>query len=230
MVVGSGMIATRFAEYTADERYVIFASGVSNSRETDAAQFARETHLLEKTIREHPDKTLVYFSTCSIEDPDAADSNYVQHKKKMEAMIRKQVRSFYIFRVSNVAGTSNNPYTLLNFFVFNILRDIPVTIWKNACRNIIGIDDVYSLIHHILSHRLWPNSVVNIANTENYSVPEIVETIEHHLSKQAIKNLVDKGEAYRIDVSLIKPLIETLGIRFDDSYLSSLLKKYYHSR
>jgi hypothetical protein len=81
-----------------------------------------------------------------------------------------------------------------------------------------------------LQENLFPNTTVNIANPENYSVPFIINTIETHLDKKAISFEEDKGDNYDIDISQIKPLISYLNIPFNDDYLTSLLKRYYHSR
>ena len=41
MVVGNGMIANRFINYKNDEDTIIFASGVSNSKDTVEEQFSK---------------------------------------------------------------------------------------------------------------------------------------------------------------------------------------------
>jgi UDP-2-acetamido-2,6-beta-L-arabino-hexul-4-ose reductase len=230
MVVGNGMIANRFMDYKDDDSIIIFASGVSNSKDTIEQNFLREFALLDKTIKSNADKVLVYFSTCSIEDEDLQSAPYVIHKKAIEKFIEENAPNYFIFRVSNLAGTSNNPYTLLNYFIFNVLQNHPLTVWKNAYRNIIGIDDMYSITNYILQKNLFPNTTINIANPENYSVPFIINTIETYLDKKAVSFEEDKGDNYNIDVSEIEPIIRHLNIPFNDEYLASLLKKYYHSR
>ena len=230
MVIGNGMIANRFMSYKDNDDIIIFASGVSNSKDTIEENFIREFQLLHKTVSDYTDKTLVYFSTCSLEDNDLALAPYVIHKKTVEEFIKNNVARFYLFRISNLAGTSNNPYTLLNYFIFNILKNLPLTVWKNAYRNIIGIDDMFSIANHLLQKKENINTTINIANPVNYSVPYIVKTIEHHLNKRATANELDRGNDYKIDVSLIEPLFNKLNIQFNENYLAALLKKYYHSK
>ncbi len=224
------MIANRFINYQDDNNTIIFASGVSNSKDMDEEKFLREFNLLEQTVRNHPENTIVYFSTCSIQDSDLASYPYIIHKKRIEEFVKKNVGAYYIFRVSNVAGISNNPYTLLNYFIFNILKGNPLTVWKNAGRNIIGIDDMYAIVNYFLSEEKQLNTTINIANPENYPVPYIIACIERHLNKRAICNEIERGTDYRIDVSEIKPVTNKLNLQFDKNYLPSLLKKYYHSR
>jgi hypothetical protein len=230
MVVGNGMIANRFISYKADSKKIIFASGVSNSTNSDQKKFLREFELLEQTLKNNPDKTHVYFSTCSIEDHDLSASPYVLHKIAIEDFIKKNAHNYHIFRVSNIAGISNNPYTILNYFIFNILQNHPFVIWKNACRNIIGIDDMFDIVNFILNENVLLNMTVNIANEANYSIPFIVKTIEKHFDRKGIYTEVNKGDNYDIDISLIKPIINNLNIQFSDDYLASLLKKYYRSK
>ena len=230
MVIGNGMIANRFDNYRQDKDVIIFASGVSNSRETKKVNFDRELTLLENVIKENPGTRIVYFSTCSVADEDREQSPYILHKKNIEQFVIEEVKSYHIFRVSNVAGLSNNPYTLLNFLIFNILEEKPVTIWKNADRNILGIDDLHSLVDYIIKENLFKNSIINLANPFNYSMIEILEAVETHLQKKAIASYEEKGTKQFIDVSNISKLIQDLSINFNDEYLSRLLNKYYHSR
>ncbi len=230
MVIGNGMIANRFSIYKDDEERVIFASGVSNSKDTQQQNFRREFELLKDVVRRYPDKVLVYFSTCSVEDNDLAGTPYVIHKKNIEKYIRENLTGFYLFRISNLGGTSNNPYTLLNYFIFNILANQPLKVWTKAYRNIIDIDDMYAVVDYFLKTKTGTNSVINIANPENYSVPYIVNSIEHHLKKKATYTEVDRGDNYPIDISVAEPVFEKLNIHFGDGYLASILNKYYHSR
>ena len=230
MVIGNGMIANRFTKYRNDDDTIIFASGVSNSKDTVQEHFLREYSLLDQTIKNHPRKALVYFSTCSVEDEDLKSAPYVIHKKSMEKFIEQNASKYYLFRISNLAGISNNPYTLLNYFIFNILQNNSLTVWKNAFRNILGIDDMYLIADHILQQKAWMNNTINIANPKNYPVPFIIDQIEKHLHKKAVRNEIEKGDNYEIDISAIAPVIQKLDIQFNDDYLASLLKKYYHSK
>ncbi|MDQ2863668.1 MAG: NAD-dependent epimerase/dehydratase family protein [Bacteroidota bacterium] len=167
MVIGNGMIANRFMSYKDDDDVIIFASGVSNSKDTAEKNFIREFQLLHQTASNYPQKTLVYFSTCSVEDQDLALAPYVIHKKTVEEFITTNVSKYCLFRISNLAGTSNNPYTLLNYFIFNIIKNLPLTVWKNAYRNIIGIDDMFSVANYFLKEKENTNATINIANPVN---------------------------------------------------------------
>src|SRR3990167_10458215 len=119
MIIGNGMMATKFAKYKNDKNIIIFASGVSNSKETRPSEFAREFDLLKDVVSKDSGKTIVYFSTSSMYDPIEKNSAYVQHKLEMENYIQNNVNKYYIFRISQVIGRAKNN-TLINFLINNI--------------------------------------------------------------------------------------------------------------
>ena len=63
MVVGSGMIAKAFHHYINNDDVVIFASGVSNSKEDDDLSFEKEKNLLLSTRFNNVNKKFIYFKT-----------------------------------------------------------------------------------------------------------------------------------------------------------------------
>ena len=103
MVIGNGLIAKRFGSYSNEERFLVFASGVSNSKTTDAGLYKREAELLLQSLAANTGKTFIYFSTCSFYDHEEQQSAYVLHKKEMETLIKERAAYYYIFRISNLA-------------------------------------------------------------------------------------------------------------------------------
>jgi nucleoside-diphosphate-sugar epimerase len=230
MVLGSGLVANGFKAYKNDENYLIFASGVSNSANTNKDEFARERDLLKKAISDHPKKILVYFSTCSIYDHSLQHSLYVHHKREMETIIREDHPRYHIFRVSNLVGNTDNPHTVLNFFVQHINSGEPFFVWRNASRNIIDIDDAVVVCNYILKHDLFRNEIVNIASPSNYSVAEIVQTIEDVVGRKGNYEGLDKGSQPDIDTDPIQEIFTVSNIRFDGEYLRRTIKKYFGNR
>jgi nucleoside-diphosphate-sugar epimerase len=227
MVIGNGMIASAFKSYETNDDFVIFASGVSDSAHPSSTAFEREKKLLTDTIQSSDGKTLVYFSTCSIYDHSMQDAPYVKHKKNMEALIVEMQRHYIIFRLSNPVGNTNNTTTIVNFLVKHILEKRHFNVWRNASRNIIDIDDMYLICNEILQHGLFVNTVVNIANPQNYPIPFIVETIERHFGIKANYTFISKGDSPQIDVSSVEPLFKKFNINFGENYLTQLLQKYF---
>ena len=221
------MVATRFGSYKRNDDFIIFASGVSNSKNTDQAAYEREMKLLTQTIEANREKTLVYFSTCSIYDPGEADSHYILHKRKTEEYIRENAPHFYIFRVSNLVGKSGNQNTVLNFFYFHMKNKINFDLWNNSTRNLIDTDDMFAITNYILKEKIYSNQIINMANPNSYNVKDIITALEETLNQKANYISIPKGSRFSIDISLILPVIRKLNIQFGDSYLNNLIKKYY---
>jgi nucleoside-diphosphate-sugar epimerase len=227
MVIGNGLIARRFASYDSNDRFLVFASGISNSKTTNPAAYERELQLLGDCINRYSDKCFIYFSTCSVYDPEEKNSLYVQHKLQIEKFIQDHVKQHRIFRVSNLAGHSGNLNTVLNFFYYHVKNGINFDLWVNACRNIIDVDDAYMLIDYILQNDLFPNERVNIANPASYPVKEIVTTIETFLKTGSNYIEINKGSCFDIDTSVIKPMLKKTGLSPGNEYLYNLLTKYF---
>lgn len=227
MVIGKGLVAGSFSSYADQQAFLVFASGVSNSKSSTEADFRREEDLLRQSIEHNPEKHLVYFSTTSVEDPDLMQAAYSQHKLQMEELIRTNVHTYTIFRLSNLAGKSDNPNTILNYFFQHISQGIPFRLWKRSERNIIDTEDVFRIADYMLQHKLAVNRTINIANTESYPVQYIVNSIEAFCGAKGIYTLEDRGGQVTIDTRDIAPVCKTLDIHFEPDYLQKILIKYY---
>jgi nucleoside-diphosphate-sugar epimerase len=230
MVVGNGLIAKKFKDYAESEDVVIFASGVSNSKDVPAQEYIREIKLLQSIMDACPNSLLVYFSTCSIFDPEESQSAYILHKKNIESIITKKQKRYNIFRISNLAGRTNNQFTILNFLIHNITNHIHFNIWQNAVRNIIDVDDMYKIVHFIISNKLLPNSITNIANPFNYLVTDIAANIENIFNTKGNYSKIVKGTAFTIDVGPIKDILTQTAINFKGDYLKNTIIKYYSKK
>ncbi|HBO37055.1 MAG TPA: NAD-dependent dehydratase [Pasteurellaceae bacterium] len=226
MIIGSGMLAKAFAGRANDEQNIIFASGVSNSAETNRDEFLREENLLRATMQAHSDKKLIYFSTCSIYDSTLQNSLYVYHKTNMERLIRENQRKFIIFRLPQVVGFTRSP-TVINFLYHKILEEECFDLWVNSKRNLIDVEDVVKVIDYILDNQLVINQIVNLAAPQSSSIYEIVMVLEQLVRKRAIYRIADKGTFYHIDLSQVKGIYTQLGITFGVDYVSKLIGKYY---
>lgn len=226
MVIGHGMIAKEFESYRNKEGFVIFASGVSDSTSNEDAAFEREKLIIE-TLAAYKDKLFVYFSTCGIYDASMQDSAYIQHKIKMEDLISTSGVPFIIFRLTNPVGKTGNTHTVVNYFIKHVIEQHEFELWKNASRNIMDIDHSFLICNEILQEKLFLNTVVNVANPDNYSVPYIVETIEKHFKLNGNIVLVDKGGGPVIDTTAIEQLFTKFNLIFDEHYLPDLLQKYF---
>ena len=63
MIIGNGLISSVFLDDSLDYgNYIIFASGVSNSKETDYEKFEREKKLLFSTIENNYNNFIYYIN------------------------------------------------------------------------------------------------------------------------------------------------------------------------
>jgi len=229
MVIGSGAIANRFASYAFQSRYLIYAGSIHDSTIKDAAEISREESSLRAALASKTDaSTIVYFSSCSIEDPTRIQSPYVAHKQRMEHLIQSSGSKFLIFRLPQLVALGDAESSLVNFLASAIASGRHFEVWQDATRNIIDIDDVYSIVHTLLADNAHCNSVINIASPFPTPVSELAHVLEAHFDKKGSYELVNRGVGgYALDISAIKDVIDRLGIDFGPGYLSKVIKKYY---
>ena len=228
MIIGSGLLAHAFSRvFLQREDVCIYAAGVSNSSCTDVREFEREHQRLEDALQQaiHVD-AFVYFSTCSVADPEARNMSYVQHKLAMEQVVRAHPRNL-ILRLPQVAGKTLNPHTLLNFLYARISRSESFNLWSNAKRNIIDVDDAACITKQLIAEKSVRNTTINIANVVTYPLIDIVSAIENFVGKHAVYNVVERGAEYQIDISFIFSLLEKSGVKFGNDYLEKTIEKYY---
>ena len=228
MIVGSGLLAQAFAGAFAQRNDVcIYAAGVSNSACRDASEFAREQQRLSDTLQEaHLVDAFVYFGTCSVADPDAQHTPYVQHKLAMEQLVHAHPQGL-ILRLPQVAGKTSNPHTLLNFLYARISRSEKFDLWIRARRNIIDVADGVLIAKQLIADRSVRNIAINVANTASYPMPDIVRAMEYVTGKKAVFDVVDCGSEYPVDTSRIIPILNNLNIGFGNDYLDKVIGKYY---
>lgn len=228
MIIGNGLVANAFKAYASDDRVLIFASGVSNSKETDPAAFEKEAALLQQTLIEHPDKIFVYFSTTSLSDSSLQHMPYIKHKLHIEHIIATTAKAYYIFRVANIVGKTNNPHTVLNYFYNAIQNKQAFQLWQKATRNLIDMDDIVRIAANCIDKHIYSNEITNIAYPQNIAVPTIVQVIADYIQVPALFERVELGEDYKTDTAKIagffdEPLTEPAD------YLLQMLHKYYRT-
>lgn len=230
MLIGSGLLARAFAPSFSQRKNVcIYAAGVSNSDCTDIHEFARERERLMEALQlaRHID-AFVYFGTCSVADPEAQNTPYVQHKLAMEQLVSAHPHHL-ILRLPQVAGKTPNPHTLLNFLYARIARSEAFHLWRNAERNIIDVDDVVTITGHLIADKTARNITLNIANPVSHSMADIVGVMEQAVGKRAIYDVIERGSGYPIDTCAIRPILDKAAVKFDSSYLERVINKYYGS-
>jgi len=221
MILGRGLIATAFQNSVFDSPlYVVFASGVSNSTESDPKAYARELALLDSSIAKNT--TILYFSTTSIFDPSKKDTPYIHHKLMIEKRIQEKADSFIIVRLPILVGRTDNPHTLINFMVSAIREQRPVELHTLACRQLLDIDDLVPLL---APYAFDPKirEFINIPGSQKITVPVLISKMEEILLTIGVFTWKEVGTCYDI------PLEEGPTIYIpNDHYIDELLHKYIH--
>ena len=226
MIIGNGMLARAFDCYRDHPRIVVFASGLSDSTVTDVAQFEREHSLLVNALDEQCKKQFVYFSTCSIADPELSASPYVNHKLKMEGLIRAYSSSYLVFRFPQVVGQGGNKNTLTNRLYTSIRDNERFQLWRNAYRYIIDVDDVSAVARYMIDRDEYLNRIINVASCR-FSIFDVVRALEQVTQRSAVYTELDKGASYNIDCYEAHQVAKSLNIQFDETYLHRVVRKYY---
>lgn len=226
MIIGNGLLANAFKQRSINELgATIFASGVSNSQETDISAFTRERELLFKELRKAPDGPFVYFSTCSITDPHRAGTPYTTHKRAMEALVTTHP-GHIILRLPQVVGFTSNPYTLTNFLADRINRGLPLDVWRNATRCLIDIDSVAALTTLLIRNRKC-GLLSDLAPPEVVTMPELVHMMEKALRKRAQCTFINQGGGGVTNPALAISLAAQANEDFGPGYTLRTILKYY---
>lgn len=225
MIIGHGLIASAFiGDFAARSDIVIFASGVSNSREQSSEAFIRERDLLVGAVR--TGKKIVYFSTCSLYDPKLQGSPYVMHKREMESIV-EQSSNYAIFRLPQVVGKAANSNTLTNYIHTKIVTGERFDVWRYAKRNLIDVADVAAIAKFVLCNVPCEKVLVNLAAPTSVSVVDLVHAFELVLGMTANYSLINSGGAYEIDTKFVDHVAKQIGISFDETYIERVIRKYY---
>jgi|TARA_R110000851_G_scaffold205191_2_gene357183 UDP-2-acetamido-2,6-beta-L-arabino-hexul-4-ose reductase len=208
MIVGDGLIAKSFLKkYDKDNNIIIFASGVSNSEETNTDNFKREKDLLTSFLKTYPKIKFIYISTILI---GYKDNPYYNHKEEMEKLISKHSKDYIIFRVPQLIGNSGNSNNLVNYLVGRIKTGKSFEVYGGIKRAILDVEDLVNLVGYCKD--IITCEIVNVGGVEPISVIDLSKIIQYFFS---------------VDMENLK--INNVGIKEDDSWtsLSSPIFKEY---
>lgn len=132
-IIGHGDIASVL--HRVDPKgLTLFASGVSNSSETNEDNYRREEKLL---LSQNQGDHLVYFSSLCVLNPE---TRYSAHKKKMENHVKYFFNNYTIVRLGNITwGT--NPNTIINSFRNKMLNGEKLDI-QQGYRHLVDADEL----------------------------------------------------------------------------------------
>ena len=227
MIVGNGLLARSLKEYDRPD-FLFIAAGVSDSKCTDPLEFDRERELVKSSVQDHLEKTIIFFSTFSVNDPVMAESPYVKCKLELEDYVRRVSMKCLVIRISNLVGEGGNPMNIFNFFFNQIVSGNRFKLWANSRRNLIMEKDFVRILNYILDNELPEklNKILNIVNIHSYSVMDIVTAIERHIDKKAVYDVVEiESIPQETDEHSMK-MFELLQID-TQNYLQRILEHYF---
>lgn len=224
IIIGGGLIAKAFKNRI-DKKVLIFASGVSNSNETNKVFLDKEKNLLISTIKNYPNHRLIYFSSILI--LKKIKNPYYQHKLEMESIIKKSKIKYLILRLPQIIGKGGNQNNLVNFFVNNIINSNKIFIEKNTYRALIDIDDLVKLVIFLINKK---NKIVNLSHIELIKVEHIVKIIGDTLNLKPNIVFIKKGVSIpNKNSKIVGTFIKEKNIN-KKNYNLKILKKYFDDR
>lgn len=227
MVIGQGIVASRFIDYELQSKYLIFAGSINASIIQNENRIEEEEATLKAALSAHPDSIFVYFSSCSCIEQDLRNTPYVQHKLRSEKLVQESGRVFFIFRLPKLVGICDEKISLVNYLVDAIFNQRHFELWQNQEINLIDIDCVHQIVSEILKIGKLENRIINVANAFQIPIMKLVHQIEDFLSLSAKYLLVNKGKNYSIDITEISPILRDQNLSFNEVYIERLLSKYF---
>ena len=228
MLIGKGLIASTFKHYSDNSEVIVFASGVSNSGESNAAEYEREFKLLQQYVSSY--SKLIYFSTCSVLDDSLKESSYIRHKLNVEKYISENFYSFIIFRLPIVVGKNTNPFTLTNFLFNKIKNNEKFTLFDKAHRYLIDIDDLGLILSSMINAGKFDNQILDVCFNNKTSILELIAIFEKIINKKALYIIKESGSSYTPNNTVFMNYLEDINFQIQPIYNNNLIEKYYFNR
>lgn len=226
MIIGNGLIANKCKDIKYNySNYLIFASGVSNSSETNVDFFEKEFQLLQQNVKS-TNKIIIYFSSCALCYEKILQVPYYRHKLIIENYLKRH--NHIIIRLPQVISNSENENTIIGNFYKKIKNNERITIQNRSKRYFIDIDDVIIILEKILLQN-YKNKIINLANPFKYTPHEVIMYLKDVLNIHKFNNITFEDFGYEYDIDLFEQnlLTNDLNILFGKNYLYERLIKYY---
>ena len=227
MIVGNGLIAKSFLKkYGKDNNIIIFASGVSNSKETNPDNFKREEDLLVSFLKTYPQIKFIYISTILI---GYKTNQYYTHKKEMEELISKYSKDYIIFRVPQLIGSSGNSNNIVNYLVNRIASGKSFEVYGGVKRSILDVVDLVNFVGYCKD--IITCETVNVGGVETVSVIDLSKIIQYFFGvdmeslKMIIKD-VNEDDSWTLSSSpIFKEYLTEFKIE-STGYTEKIIRKY----
>jgi hypothetical protein len=223
MIVGNGLLANGFIEESFDhKKFIVFVSGVSDSKKTNEEDFNREKTLLLKTISENKGLKLLYFSSILT---GVQDNRYYHHKLEVEDIVKKNSKDYIIFRVPQIIGKGGNKNNLVNYLKQSLINGEEIVIFKNTYRSLIDVIDLVRIVNYCKN--IVSCDIVYVSNVEKIMVLDLLKNMSTFLGVVPKYKLIDgQSNNWTIENSdIINEAVINLKIT-THGYTNKIIKKY----
>lgn len=224
MIIGNGLIANIFKDKFKNDEILIFASGVSNSKEIKEEEFERETSLIHEVLKKHPSKMFVYFSTCSIHN--STKSKYIDHKINIENIIVNLSNKYLILRLPIVIGRDQNKNQLIGYLFEKNKQGELIDIYKNANRYLIDSKDLPSIVTLLIEKGI-SNEIIEVAFNNSIMIDELLNMIEKITNKPFFKKNSNIESPYIVDNEKFLSILKDVDLTLFNLNIESMLLKYF---
>lgn len=224
MVIGNGLLGKSMSLFVDNDDVLIFASGVSNSKENRPSEYEREFNLLHKFLG--TEQKIIYFSTCSVLYDCIKQTDYIKHKIQVENFIKSNFKNFIIFRLPNVVGHTENQNTSFNFFKKNLLNNLEINVEEDTTRYFIDVNDIVETISPIIKDQTQNKKEFNVCFNTKISIIDFIGLMSDQLKVTPKINIIKKGCSFDVDNLGFLDLVDKKYKSIDQDYNYNLIKKY----
>jgi len=224
MVIGNGLLGSSFKKSKKlNSKTIIFASGVSNSREKSAKDFKREKDLILDTLSKYNDLTFIYFSSILA---GISDNDYYNHKVEMEELIKTKSNAYIIFKVPQIIGFNGNDNNLIKYLSNGIKNNTELILFKGIYRALVDVDDIVNIVNYCNGNVMC--DTLYLSHIEKLNIVDIALQVSNNLDIDALITLIEGGDISNWDITnsdIIVDAISHLNIS-THNYTNNIIKKY----
>lgn len=222
MIVGNGMIASEFNLHSEDYvDYLIFASGVSNSKEINKNEFDREKKIILEIINKYKRLKLIYFSSILVE---ISKNKYYTAKLEIEELIKTYAANYIIFRLPQIIGNRGNSNNLVNFLKHSINNDLEIIVYNDVERALIDIEDLVMVVNYCKNK--INHEILNFSGIEKLNVIILCNLIGNILNKKPILKITNDVENNNWNTKNSDIVNEAIVKINNVEYTNRVLRKY----
>ncbi|MGB8940087.1 MAG: NAD-dependent epimerase/dehydratase family protein [Streptomyces sp.] len=236
-IIGRGFLARNLASLgTRHPHVTALAAGVSRTGDVGQDPYQREAALLYETIERcrRLDRTLLFFSTASAsmyggagapgreDGPVYPQTPYGHHKLALETVVRLSGVRHLILRLSHVLGADQPAHQMLPILI-GAVRSGRVEVHRGACRDVIDVADVVSVIDTLLLAGVH-DQVVNVASGVAVPAERIIDHVAARIGGPLERRFVDRFSHYEVSLEKLSELTGgKAGQRFSKDYYKDVI-------